>query len=90
MNELGTPTKIFTKEMEAYGFSDYMGVGGIIAHERGGYLHDGIISVMREYNVKPGQKTMHRRTISPAHGSARWRPRRSTAALQGLTGDSLS
>ena len=46
VNELGTPTKIFTKEMEAYGFSDYFGIGDIIAHELGGYLHDGIISAM--------------------------------------------
>jgi arylsulfatase len=46
VNELGTPTKIFTKEMEAYGFSDYFGIGDIIAHDRGGYLHDGIISNM--------------------------------------------
>ena len=46
VNELGTPTKIFTSEMEAYGFSDYFGVGDIIAHEQGGYLHDGIISAM--------------------------------------------
>lgn len=46
VNELGTPSKIFTKEMEAYGFSDYFGVGDIIAHEQGGYLHDGIISAM--------------------------------------------
>jgi len=46
VNELGSPTKIFTKEMEAYGFSDYFGVGDIIAHEQGGYLHDGIISAM--------------------------------------------
>ncbi|HEX7273972.1 MAG TPA: sulfatase-like hydrolase/transferase [Casimicrobiaceae bacterium] len=46
VNELGSPTKIFTKEMEAYGFADYFGVGDIIAHERGGYLHDGIISAM--------------------------------------------
>jgi arylsulfatase len=46
VNELGTPTKIFTKEMEAYGFSDYFGIGDIIAHDRGGYLHDGIISAM--------------------------------------------
>src|SRR5262245_28948129 len=46
VNELGTTTKIFTKEMEAYGFSDYFGVGDIIAHEQGGYLHDGIISAM--------------------------------------------
>src|SRR5262245_8911511 len=46
VNELGTPTRILTKEMEAYGFSDYFGVGDIIAHEQGGYLHDGIISAM--------------------------------------------
>jgi arylsulfatase len=32
--------------MEAYGFSDYFGVGDIIAHDRGGYLHDGIIAGM--------------------------------------------
>ncbi|HKU86836.1 MAG TPA: sulfatase-like hydrolase/transferase [Casimicrobiaceae bacterium] len=46
VNELGSPSKIFTKEMEAYGFSDYFGVGDIIGHDRGGYLHDGIISAM--------------------------------------------
>ena len=46
VNELGSPTRIFTKEMEAYGFSDYFGVGDIIAHDRGGYLHDGIIANM--------------------------------------------
>jgi arylsulfatase len=46
VNELGTPTKIFTKEMEAYGFSDYFGIGDIIAHVQGGYLHDGITAAM--------------------------------------------
>jgi len=46
VNELGSPTKIFTAEMEAYGFSDYMGIGDIIAHHQGGYLHDGVISAM--------------------------------------------
>jgi arylsulfatase A-like enzyme len=46
VNKLGSPTKIFTEEMEAYGFSDYFGVGDIIAHDRGGYLHDGIIANM--------------------------------------------
>ncbi|HEX6137171.1 MAG TPA: sulfatase-like hydrolase/transferase [Casimicrobiaceae bacterium] len=46
VNKLGTPTKIFTEEMEAYGFSDYFGIGDIIAHERGGYLHDGVIAAM--------------------------------------------
>ncbi|MEQ8496324.1 MAG: sulfatase-like hydrolase/transferase, partial [Gammaproteobacteria bacterium] len=46
VNDLGTPTKIFTQEMEAYGFSDYLGVGDIIAHHQGGYLHDGVIAAM--------------------------------------------
>ena len=46
VNKLGTPTRIFTQEMEAYGFSDYFGVGDIIAHDRGGYLHDSVITSM--------------------------------------------
>ncbi|MDZ7651610.1 MAG: sulfatase-like hydrolase/transferase [Burkholderiaceae bacterium] len=46
VNELGAPTRIFTKEMEAYGFSDYFGIGDIIAHDRGGYLHDQITAAM--------------------------------------------
>ena len=46
VNKLGSPTKIFTEEMEAYGFSDYLGIGDIIAHGMGGYLHDGVISAM--------------------------------------------
>jgi arylsulfatase len=46
VNKLGSPTRIFTQEMEAYGFSDYFGVGDIIAHDRGGYLHDGVIAAM--------------------------------------------
>lgn len=46
VNKLGSPTKIFTEEMEAYGFSDYFGVGDIIAHDRGGYLHDSVIAAM--------------------------------------------
>lgn len=46
VNKLGAPTKIFTKEMEDYGFSDYFGIGDIIAHTQGGYLHDGVISAM--------------------------------------------
>jgi arylsulfatase A-like enzyme len=47
VNKLGAaPVKIFTKEMEAYGFSDYYGIGDIIAHTQGGYLHDGVITSM--------------------------------------------
>ncbi|PVY79398.1 arylsulfatase [Cupriavidus alkaliphilus] len=46
VNKLGTPTRIFTAEMESYGFSDYFGIGDIIAHTRGGYDHDGVIGAM--------------------------------------------
>lgn len=46
VNTLGSPTKIFTAEMEAYGFSDYFGIGDIIAHHEGGYRHDGITTAM--------------------------------------------
>jgi arylsulfatase A-like enzyme len=46
VNKLHAPTRIFTAEMEAYGFSDYFGVGDIIAHTQGGYLHDGVIAAM--------------------------------------------
>jgi len=46
VNKLGSPTRIFTEEMEAYGFSDHFGIGDIIAHTQGGYLHDGVISAM--------------------------------------------
>jgi arylsulfatase A-like enzyme len=46
VNKLGSPTKIFTEEMEAYGFSDYLGIGDIIAHNRGGFLHDAVIASM--------------------------------------------
>ncbi|HET7365797.1 MAG TPA: sulfatase-like hydrolase/transferase [Burkholderiales bacterium] len=34
------PTKIFTREMEEYGFSDYFGIGDQIGHTRGGYQYD--------------------------------------------------
>ena len=43
-NTLEAPKKIFTAEMEEYGFSDYLGIGDIIAHTQGGYLHDGMIA----------------------------------------------
>ncbi len=46
VNKEGHLTKIFTKEMEAYGFSDYVGVGDIIAHHQGGYRYDGVTSAM--------------------------------------------
>jgi len=45
-NNLNTPTKILSAEMEEYGFADYFGIGDIIAHTEGGYLHDNVISAM--------------------------------------------
>ncbi|MEH6581165.1 MAG: sulfatase-like hydrolase/transferase [Halioglobus sp.] len=43
-NELHAPKKILVDEMEAYGFSDYFGIGDVIGHTEGGYLHDDVIS----------------------------------------------
>ena len=38
VNKLAEPSRIFTQEMEAYGFSDYFGIGDIIADTQGGYF----------------------------------------------------
>jgi hypothetical protein len=43
-NQLHAPERLLSAEMEAYGFSDYMGIGDIIGHTEGGYLHDNVIS----------------------------------------------
>lgn len=45
-NSLHNPKELLTDEMEAYGFSDYMGIGDVIGHTKGGYLHDDVISSM--------------------------------------------
>jgi len=37
------PERLFTKEMDVYGFSDYVGVGDIIGHTLGGYEFDQVI-----------------------------------------------
>ena len=37
------PEKLFTKEMDAYGFSDYAGAGDLIGHTLGGYEFDHVI-----------------------------------------------
>jgi arylsulfatase len=46
VNKLHAPKNILVEEMEAYGFSDYFGIGDIIAHTEGGYLHDNVIAAM--------------------------------------------
>ena len=38
------PQHLFTKEMEAYGFSDYVSPGDVVGHTLGGYSFDQIIS----------------------------------------------
>ena len=43
-NSLHSPKKIFVDDMKAYGFNDYFGIGDIIAHTDGGFLHDEVIT----------------------------------------------
>jgi arylsulfatase len=45
-NDLHQPTRLLSAEMEEYGFSDYFGIGDMIAHTEGGFLHDGVIAAM--------------------------------------------
>ena len=45
-NDIHMPQRILSAEMEEYGFSDYFGIGDMIAHTEGGFLHDGVIAAM--------------------------------------------
>jgi arylsulfatase len=45
-NDLHMPQRILSAEMEEYGFADYFGIGDMIAHTEGGFLHDGVIAAM--------------------------------------------
>ena len=45
-NKLHAPKRLLADEMEEYGFSDYFGIGDMIAHTEGGFLHDGVIAAM--------------------------------------------
>lgn len=38
------PTKLFTREMEEYGFADYASPGDLVGHELGGYQFDHLIA----------------------------------------------
>ena len=42
--DMQEPDKLFTREMDAYGFSDYVGVGDLIGHTLGGYYFDHLIA----------------------------------------------
>ncbi|NDV13163.1 sulfatase-like hydrolase/transferase [Crenobacter caeni] len=39
-----TPTRLFDKEMDAYGFSDFAWPGDVLTHSLGGYKHDHMIA----------------------------------------------
>ncbi|MCF6390436.1 sulfatase-like hydrolase/transferase [Mycobacterium sp. MBM] len=41
--ETEQPDRLFTKEMEAYGFSDYVWPGDVLTHTLGGYHYDNMI-----------------------------------------------
>lgn len=64
INSLNNPTRLLAEEMEAYGFSDYFGIGDIIAHTEGGYLHDGVIAAMSMSWLR-GQGEQLRRDNTP-------------------------
>ena len=38
------PSRLFTKEMDAYGFSDFVWPGDVLVHTLGGYKHDHMIA----------------------------------------------
>ena len=57
-NKLHMPKRILVDEMEEYGFSDYFGIGDMIAHTEGGYLHDGVITAMTRSWLRGKAKTL--------------------------------
>ncbi|MDJ0950693.1 MAG: sulfatase-like hydrolase/transferase [Alphaproteobacteria bacterium] len=59
-NDLHAPRQILGAEMEAYGFADYTGIGDIIAHTRGGYLHDDVITAMSRSWLRGQGLDLHR------------------------------
>ncbi len=42
--ETDQPSRLFTQEMDAYGFSDFVWPGDVLTHTLGGYLHDHMIA----------------------------------------------
>ncbi len=63
-NKLHAPKKLLVDEMEEYGFSDFFGIGDIIAHTQGGYLHDDVIASMARSWLR-GQGNRLRRDNKP-------------------------
>lgn len=42
--DTATPERLLTREMEAYGFADFVWPGDVLAHTLGGYTHDHMIA----------------------------------------------
>lgn len=42
--DVAEPEKLINKEMEAYGFADYNGIGDLVGHQLGGYRFDHLIA----------------------------------------------
>ncbi|HRI04253.1 MAG TPA: sulfatase-like hydrolase/transferase [Pyrinomonadaceae bacterium] len=42
--DVAEPEKLINKEMEAYGFSDFNGIGDLVGHQLGGYKFDHLIA----------------------------------------------
>ncbi len=59
-NKLHAPEKIFSAEMEAYGFADYTGFGDIIGSTKGGFLHDGVIAAFSRSWLRGRGSQLHR------------------------------
>ena len=57
-NELHMPTRLLGEEMKEYGFSDYFGIGDIIAHTEGGFLHDTVITSMTKSWLRGQARTL--------------------------------
>jgi arylsulfatase A-like enzyme len=57
-NDLLMPKKLLSEEMEEYGFSDFFGIGDIIGHTEGGYLHDGVIASMAKNWLRGRAKSL--------------------------------
>jgi arylsulfatase A-like enzyme len=47
-NEYAIPQEKLTKNMESYGFKDYVGIGDVIGMTRGGYLNDDLIGAQAQ------------------------------------------
>jgi arylsulfatase len=53
------PDRLFTKEMDAYGFSDFVWPGDVLTHTLGGYKHDQMIASSAISWLRDRGRTLH-------------------------------